>query len=69
MLVLIAAGLLAALMLGNHWAQEARDKALRAIPRGASPPIDAGGCLLASEQADLEPPKRETQRTLLEVAE
>ena len=50
MLVIVAAILLATVMLGNHWAQDARDRALRSLPVGPVPAVDAGGCLLASEQ-------------------
>lgn len=52
-LVIVAAILLATVMLGNHWAQDARDRALQSVPRGTMPAIDAGGCLLASEQAEI----------------
>lgn len=48
-LVLLALALLAVVMIGNHWAQEARDRALQSVPRGTMPAIDAGGCLLAHE--------------------
>ena len=52
-LVIVAAILLATVMLGNHWAQDARDRALRALPVGPVPAVDAGGCLLAHEQAEV----------------
>ena len=52
-LVLLALALLAVVMIGNHWAQEARDRALRSLPVGPVPAVDAGGCLLAHEQAEV----------------